>query len=87
MQRLFAIGAVLLAVVGAFAYGALRLPRILPQDPTLYWWLRQLHSGCAYLLFAVFVAHLGAALLHVWIRRDGVFASMAPWRAGGAPRP
>ena len=57
-------------------YGWLRLPAILPQNPTLYAWLRQLHTGFAYLLFAVFLVHLGAALMHGLIRRDGVFKSM-----------
>jgi len=60
-------------------YGSLRLPPILPQDPALYAGLRQLHTDFAYLLFAVFLTHLGAALLHGLIRRDGVFESMAPW--------
>ncbi len=36
----------------------------------------------AFLLFATFLAHLGAALLHALIYRDGVFDSMASWRAG-----
>jgi cytochrome b561 len=61
-------------------YGSLRLPPILPQNPLLYSWLRELHGDFAYLLFAVFLAHLGAALMHWLIRRDGVFDSMAPWR-------
>jgi cytochrome b561 len=60
-------------------YGSLRLPPILPQDPALYALLRQLHTDFAYFLFAVFLAHLGAALLHGLIRRDGVFESMMPW--------
>jgi cytochrome b561 len=60
-------------------YGSLRLPPILPQNPLLYSWLRELHGDFAYLLFAVFLAHLGAALMHGLIRRDGVFDSMAPW--------
>ena len=60
-------------------YGSLRLPAILPQDPTLYAWLRQLHTDFAYLLFAVFLLHLGAALMHGLIWRDGVFQSMASW--------
>jgi cytochrome b561 len=41
--------------------------------------LRQLHTDFAYFLFAVFLAHLGAALMHGLIRRDGVLESMAPW--------
>ena len=58
-------------------YGAVQLPPILPHDLTLYAWLRDLHTGLAYLLFATFLAHFGAALYHGLIRRDGVFGSMA----------
>jgi cytochrome b561 len=65
-------------------YGPLRLPPILPHDLTLYAWLRHLHTYLAYLLFATFLAHLGAALFHALIRRDGVFESMASWRRGTA---
>jgi cytochrome b561 len=61
-------------------YGPLRLPPILPHDLTLYAWLREFHTGLAYLLFATFLAHFGAALFHGLIRRDGVLASMASWR-------
>ena len=35
----------------------------------------------ALLLFATFLAHLGAALTHALIFRDGVFQSMASWRS------
>jgi cytochrome b561 len=66
-------------------YGSLRLPPILPQNPVLYSWLRELHGDFAYLLFAVFVVHLGAALMHGLIRRDGVFESMASWSRRGRP--
>jgi cytochrome b561 len=62
-------------------YGPVRLPPILPHDLTLYAWLRDLHTGLAYLLFATFVAHFGAALYHGLIRRDGVFGSMASWKS------
>ena len=33
-------------------------------------------------LLAVILLHLAAALYHAWIRRDGVFASMAGGRGG-----
>jgi cytochrome b561 len=66
-------------------YGSLRLPPILPQNPDLYSWLRELHGDFAYLLFAVFVVHLGAALMHGLIRRDGVFESMASWSSRRRP--
>ena len=63
-------------------YGPVRLPPILPHDLTLYAWLRDLHTVLAYLLFATFLAHFGAALYHGLIRRDGVFGSMASWEQG-----
>lgn len=61
-------------------YGPLRLPPILPHDLTLYAWLREFHTVLAYLFFATFLAHFGAALFHGLIRRDGVLRSMASWR-------
>lgn len=57
--------------------GPLVLPPILPQSPGLYAWLRGLHTVLAYALFGLILAHLGAALIHGLIRRDGVFSSMA----------
>jgi cytochrome b561 len=61
-------------------YGPLRLPPILPHDLTLYAWLRDLHTDLAYLFFATFLAHFGAALFHGLIKRDGVLESMASLR-------
>ncbi|KAA0121157.1 cytochrome b [Methylobacterium sp. P1-11] len=61
--------------------GPLVLPPILPQDAMVYAILRRLHTVLAYGLFGVILAHLGVALLHALIRRDEVFASMAPWRS------
>ncbi|MFD1303764.1 cytochrome b [Methylobacterium marchantiae] len=64
--------------------GSLVLPPILPRDPSLYAWLRPLHTILAYTLFGLILAHLGAALMHGLIRRDGVFSSMVtrPTAAG-----
>jgi cytochrome b561 len=58
-------------------FGSLQLPPILAQDPLLYARLRHLHTYLAYAFFAVILVHLGAALLHALILRDGVFQSMA----------
>jgi cytochrome b561 len=58
----------------------------LPHDLTLYAWLRDLHTVLAYLLFATFLAHFGAALYHGLIRRDGVFGSMASLELGSMQR-
>lgn len=61
-------------------YGSLQLPPILPHNLAIYAFLRNLHTYLAYLLFATFLAHLGAALLHGLIRQDGVLSSMASWQ-------
>ena len=67
--------------------GPLHLPPILPQNATLYAWLRQLHTVLAYLFFLTFLAHFGAALLHGLVRRDGVFESMASFGRSSPRRP
>jgi cytochrome b561 len=60
--------------------GPLHLPPIIPPSDALYAVLRPLHTVLALLLFATFLAHLGAALTHAMIFRDGVFRSMVAWR-------
>jgi cytochrome b561 len=57
-------------------FGSVQLPAILPHNVALFAVLRSAHSVLAGLLFATFVAHLGAALFHALIRRDGVLQSM-----------
>jgi cytochrome b561 len=50
---------------------------ILPHDIVLYGWLRYAHGLLAYAFFLLVLGHVGAALFHGLIRRDGVFESMA----------
>jgi cytochrome b561 len=61
-------------------YGPLELPPILPHDAALYAVLRAVHTVLAFLLFATFIAHFSAAMMHALIYRDGVFQSMASWK-------
>lgn len=70
-------------------FGGVNLPAILPHSPWLYGILRPLHGVLAYLLFFTILAHIGAALYHAWLRRDGVFEQMArgPRRDDGASLP
>lgn len=72
-------------------FEGVRLPPIVPHDAALFAWLRGAHHWLALLLFATFLLHLAAALFHGLIRRDGVLASMAPWRGrrrmAEAPQP
>ncbi len=59
-------------------YGWRHLPSIMPHDDGLYTVLRAAHGLLAYLFFLTILAHFVAALFHALIRRDDVFASMAP---------
>jgi cytochrome b561 len=61
--------------------GGLRLFPIAPHSLALYGVLRSLHTALAFALFATFLLHLAAALMHAWVYRDGVFGSM--WSRGG----
>jgi cytochrome b561 len=54
----------------------LSLPPILPHDLRYYFALRGLHTIIALAFFALILAHLGAALMHGLIRKDGVLRSM-----------
>ncbi|WMJ71361.1 cytochrome b [Stenotrophomonas sp. 24(2023)] len=58
-------------------WGDVHLPAIVPHTPALYTALRNAHSLLAYVLFATVLMHVGAALFHLWVRRDGVFQAMA----------
>ena len=39
-------------------------------------WLREAHFLMTWGLFALLLVHIGAALHHGWVRRDGVLRSM-----------
>ena len=54
---------------------------ILPHDIVVYGQLRRLHGILAYAFFLLILGHLAAALVHAWIRRDGVFESMTAGNA------
>ena len=56
----------------------LGLPAIAPHNLQLYAVLRQAPGWAGYLLFATVLVHVGAALMHAWVRRDGVLRSMWP---------
>jgi len=71
--RSAAIAIVLAIVIGVFAYAAGCI-RGGVSDHAI--WIGALTAYLAVLLFAVFVAHLGAALFHALIRRDSVLQSM-----------
>src|SRR5258705_13813884 len=61
-------------------FGSVHLPPLVAVDPALFALLRRAHTLLALVLFLTILMHFGAALLHAWIRRDGVFRSIVPWR-------
>ncbi|MET0291138.1 MAG: cytochrome b [Steroidobacteraceae bacterium] len=58
-------------------FAGVALPPIAPHDASLYTTLRTAHGVLAGVLFLTVLVHLAAALFHAWVRRDGVFSSMA----------
>lgn len=58
-------------------FGGMHLPMILPQSDSVHTLLWDAHYYLAFAFFALVLLHLGAALFHGLIRRDGVFNSMA----------
>ncbi|MBA3939957.1 MAG: cytochrome b [Sphingopyxis sp.] len=52
------------------------LPPILPQDLLAYGVLRQAHTLVAFAFFALILGHLSIALVHGFVRRDGVLETM-----------
>ena len=61
--------------------GTLHLFPILPHSLAVVCDVAARRTPClAYLLFLMFIAHLGAILFHTLIVRDGMFNRMAPWR-------
>ena len=52
------------------------LPPILPQDLFAYGLLRRAHTLVAFAFFALILGHLTIALIHGFIRRDGVLETM-----------
>ncbi|WP_371319744.1 cytochrome b [Variovorax sp. dw_308] len=56
----------------------LHLPAIVAPNAALHSMLWNAHQFLALCFFALILLHLAAALFHAWVRRDGVFESMAP---------
>jgi cytochrome b561 len=59
-------------------YGLFELPPILAVDKPLAETLFSIHIAGAYLLTALVFIHIGAALMHGFVHRDGVLGRMLP---------
>lgn len=58
--------------------GVLPIPDLLPKDKALAEQLKDLHESLNFLMLAVVVLHVAAALKHHLLDRDDVLARMAP---------
>ena len=59
-------------------FGLFTLPNLVDPDPTLQQRFELAHRIMAYSLFALLGLHIGAALLHHFVRRDNVLNAMLP---------
>ncbi|GHA32949.1 cytochrome b [Devosia pacifica] len=57
---------------------AIGVPHLVPEDEGLSKSALSIHLAARFVLIALVFAHVGAALYHWLIRRDGVFERMAP---------
>jgi len=62
-------------------FGVLPLPDFVPVDKEFAKTFKPVHAVLAYTLLALVVLHVGAALKHQFIDRDGLLARMRPGRA------
>lgn len=60
-------------------WGLLPLPDWVPRDRALAAALKPLHQASAWLLVGLAALHIGAALKHQFLDRDGLLRRMRPW--------
>ncbi len=60
-------------------FGVVPLPDLVPRHEALGEWLQETHEVLNGLLMVLLALHVGAALKHLFIDRDGIAARMMPW--------
>jgi cytochrome b561 len=61
-------------------FGLFQVPDLLPKQARLSELLLFAHKGCVALLALLILGHVGAALHHALVQRDGVLQRMLPRR-------
>ena len=64
-------------------FGVVQVPDLLPKNPELSDLFKQTHRICVALLALLLVGHIGAALRHAFVLRDGVLHRILPWKPSG----
>ena len=61
-------------------FGIVALPALVPQSGLVSQTAIALHLVGEFVIYALLAAHIGAALMHGFIRRDGILERMLPRR-------
>lgn len=61
-------------------FGLFQVPDLMSKNVELSELFMQLHRGCVVLLALLLAVHIGAALRHLLVLRDGVMHRMLPWK-------
>ena len=70
-----------------FNSDALLLPRLpVPQTDSFYEFASSMHGAAGWVVLILLVLHVGAALKHHFVNRDGVLARMIPGLNAPTPR-
>lgn len=67
-------------------FGVASLPAVVAPDKAASAWVLALHAILAFMLLFLIAMHVGAALFHHFIRRDGVLTRMIPGLAASKRR-
>lgn len=57
-------------------FGWITLPQLVQSNIELFGFFRDVHGNASWLFFVLIFMHIGAALYHGLVRRDGVLSSM-----------
>jgi cytochrome b561 len=68
--------------VTPYLFGVIPLPTLLPTNDATGAAIGRVHWGCALVLLGLIGMHVGGALYHALIKRDGVFSRMLPLLGG-----
>lgn len=61
-------------------FGLFQVPDLVAKDRELAEFFKVLHIGLVALIALLLVAHVGGALRHALVRRDGIMHRMLPWK-------
>lgn len=61
-------------------FGLFQVPDLISKQPELSDLLKTVHKGCVALLALLLLGHVGAALRHALVLRDGIAHRMLPWK-------